>query len=227
MYSPRITPYRYLARRKAYSYPAVGLRTRTVGRRFASVTAMERHLYRLFRSANPADVVLGYLSVIYWGHYLGRSGKPNAPRALSKVHLALGGLSKKGLKDEDTAALIRAAASLLRMRRSELAIRMLMKLPQLKMAFASKVCSFLDSDCHGVIDRVIARKYRKLGFAFDAQGYVSNGRDNILAYVQYCQFLTRQARSLNSLGTAYRWRERAGPSRRWRAVDVERALYAS
>ncbi len=227
MYAPVITPYRYLARRKAYSYPAVGLRTRAVGRRFASVTAMERHLYRLFRSANSADVVLGYLSVIYWGHYLGQNGKPNVPRALSRVRLALVGLRNKGLNDEETAVLIRAAASLLRMRRSELAIMTLMQLPQLKMAFASKVCSFLDSDRHGVIDRVIARKYRMLGFALDAQGFVSNGRDNILAYVQYCRFLTRQARSLNSLGSAYRWRERTGPSRRWRAVDVERALYAS
>ena len=188
---------------------------------------MERHLYRLFRSPNPADVVIGYLSVIYWGHYLGRRGKPNAPRALSKVHVAVDALNKKGLKDEDTAALIRTAASLLRMRRSALAIETLMKLPQLKMAFASKVCSFLDSDCHGVIDRVIARKYRKLGFAFDAAGHVSNGRDNVLAYVQYCRFLTRQARFLNSLGTAYRWREHAGGNRRWRAVDVERALYVS
>lgn len=223
----RMTNSKYIACRNSYAYPAVGLRTLTEGRRFSSVTAMEHHFQRLFRSNEPLRVQLAYLSVIYWGHYLGRSGKPNPNRAYSKVELAMQGLHAKGLEPAQVASLIRAAQSLLRRGRPAPAMILLMQLPQLGFAFASKICAFLDSQLYGVIDGVIARKYPRLQFHRTKDGYVSNALCNHAAYRRYCQFLTRTAARLNALGISYRWRERSGSRRRWRAVDVERALYSS
>lgn len=223
----RMTRTRYLSCRKAYRYPAVGLRTPTEGRTFLSVSAMEVHFKRLLRSTNAERVLLGYLSVIYWGHYLGSGGKPNPSRAHGKVKLARSALKHKGLNAQDVALLIRSAASSLSRGRPILAMKLLMQLPQFGFAFASKACTFLDASRYGVIDKVIARKYPRFQFKLTKGGYVSSAASNFVAYRRYCKILTQNAARLNYLGRSYYWQERSGRRLRWRAIDVERALYAS
>jgi hypothetical protein len=98
-------PAEYLKRRNAYSYPAVGLDgslTNYVERKFESYRALEGHHLRVLRSADDGMVVLGYLSVIYWGHYSGQGGVVRATRTLGKVRLALEG-ANRNVKGEESA----------------------------------------------------------------------------------------------------------------------------
>jgi hypothetical protein len=224
MHTSRLTPVDYQFGRNRYVYPAVGLRTLTSGRVFVSVRAMERTVGRLLKSADDDNVQLGYLNVVYWGHYLGKGGRPNPNRALAKVGSATTVLAARGIAPAHVALCIRCAAAYLRAHCSGYALRELAHLPELGPAFASKVCAFLDLHRHGVVDSVIVGKYPEFGFPLTTEGYVKACSATYNAYRRYCRFLARKAAALNSMGPGLRWRE-AGRPCRWRAVDVERALY--
>src|SRR5438093_13525641 len=78
-----ITAAEYVARRNAYAYPAVGLGGCLITlaqRTFLSIRSMENHHRFLLRSQDDESAVLGYLSVIYWGHYSGQDGIPRGAR---------------------------------------------------------------------------------------------------------------------------------------------------
>jgi hypothetical protein len=81
----------YLARRNAYRYPAVGLDgsiDQPLKREFESLKTMEAHHRILLRSNDDAKTVLGYLSVVYWGHYSSQRQVARGARALGKVRMA-------------------------------------------------------------------------------------------------------------------------------------------
>jgi hypothetical protein len=230
----------YLARRNQYSYPAVGLGgsiARSVQRKFASLTAMENHHRTLLRSEDDARAVLGYLSVLYWGHYSGQRQRSLGPRALSRVRLAKEGADRRrnghverirGVADLGVpvvAAKIRRAVGLVDTGQYGEALKALSYLPQLNFAFASKVCAFILPERCGVIDSVIAAAYPHLGFERDPGGYVRNNKTNADRYTKYCEFLAAEASKLNAKGHDFRWRDLDGAMRLWRAVDVERAMY--
>ena len=89
-----MTPAQDLIHRNAYSYPAIGLDgtlQHYTDRRFPSLVAMEDYHHKLLRSQNDNDSCLGYLSVVYWGHYSGQDQVVRSQRALGKVRLALHG----------------------------------------------------------------------------------------------------------------------------------------
>lgn len=235
-----MTPAQYLARRNVYSYPAVGLDgtlQQYAERRFPSLMAMEDFNRALLRSQNDADSVLGYLSVVYWGHYTGQNQVVRSQRALGKVRLALDGKYRKrkgklermrGVVDLGASAVakvIRQAATSVDNGQYGEALTTLSKLPQLNFAFSSKVCAFLAPEKCGVIDSVIAKKHTRLGFEVDASGYVRNKLTNAAKYTSYCALLKKEADALNASGAQFMWRDRNGTACRWRAVDVERALY--
>src|SRR5687768_14362380 len=70
-----MTARRYLTLRNAYLYPAVGLDGSPgvlIEREFTSIRAMEDHHRQLLRSKDDAKAVVGYLSVLYWGHFSGQ-----------------------------------------------------------------------------------------------------------------------------------------------------------
>jgi hypothetical protein len=98
-------------------------------------------------------------------------------------------------------------------------------LPQLGPVFASKVCAFLAPAKCGVIDSIIASKYPQFGFSIDSKGYVKGTATNIRHYDSYCAFLRDQAQDLNRAGDDFLWKDRDNTSQRWRAVDVERAIF--
>ena len=102
----------------------------------------------------------------------------------------------------------------------------LSQLPGLGFAFASKVCAFLAPDRCGVADSVIARANREFNFLLGGDGFISKTRKNATAYDVYCVFLTERAEFLNSQGEGLWWTDRDGARCRWRAIDIERALYA-
>jgi hypothetical protein len=204
---------------------------------FDTSSKLEAHHARLLCSAVDDEVLLGYLSTLYWGHYAGAAGRTNANRALSKVQLALVGSSferngkvcqRPGINhfgSGKAVALIRDAKSLLDDHQYGEAVRRLCALPQLGFAFASKVVAFLAPDTCGVIDSVIAEKHPKFGFRLRG-GYVSDVKENFTRYQDYCQALRSEAENQNQLGESAYWQERNGELRAWRAVDIERALYS-
>jgi hypothetical protein len=225
-----ISSFEYVAHRNAYSYPRVGLSGSLACPEevaFPSTTELDCHQNRLLRSDEDEQTVLGYLSTIFWGHYIGKGQVPNPHRALSKVKLAIEG--RGGVKDRGAALIaqeIRAAYSSLMLDRYADALRHLCDLPQLGLAFASKVCAFLLPAKCGVIDSVIAERYPCFDFSVEERGVVKivkRTSDNRLKYAKYCSFLQQRAQVLNS--QQFQWKDQDGACYPWRAVDVERALY--
>jgi hypothetical protein len=227
----------YVAKRNAYSYPAVGLSGCIdcwAEVDFVSTHQLDCHQRRLLLSDANEQTVLGYLSTIFWGYYSGKDNAIHSDRAKGKVRLALDGKDRRrngrmrGVKDvgiDSVAQEIRTAfASLMSDQYAE-ALRRLCGLPQLRVAFASKVCAFLIPAKCGVADSVIAESYPRFGFSVDDNGDVKNTADNRRNYAAYCSFLQEQADVLNSQGEPFQWNDRDGLRYPWRAVDIERALY--
>jgi hypothetical protein len=227
----------YVAKRNAYSYPAVGLcggidRWEEV--LFATTHQLDCHQKHLLMSNENEQIVLGYLSTIFWGYYSGKDNAIRSARVQSKVELAFGGKDRRnngrmrGVRDrgvDSVAQEIRAAFDSLTADRYAEALHGLCGLPQLKVAFASKVCAFLIPAKCGVADSVIAKSYPRFGFSIDENGNVKNTTDNRRNYATYCTFLQEQANALNSQPEPFQWKDRDGIRYPWRAVDIERALY--
>ncbi|QXH49834.1 hypothetical protein KSS94_18030 [Pseudomonas fakonensis] len=226
--------------RDAYVYPMVGLGGCLSAPRplaFTTSHALEAHHARLLGSDQDEEVLMGYLSTLYWGHYSGTNGKHNPGRALAKVGAAVNGYliqrngqtyRAKGLADfghNNAATVIREAKRLLVAHLYGQAISTLNALPQLGVAFASKVAAFLAPHTCAVIDSVIATKYPVYDFRLRGK-YVSNAKSNFECYQHYCLTLIAQAQAQNALGQSAHWRDHDGTLYRWRAVDVERALYS-
>ncbi|WP_411379077.1 hypothetical protein [Pseudomonas sp. MPB26] len=225
--------------REAYSYPFVGL-AGTVSQHmhieFSTSSELDRYHHQLLRSTLDEQLLLGYLSVLYWGHYATSKGNTNRARALSKVQTAINGSSflrlgeirrRRGLVDfapDEAVRLLREAASLVDSGQYGEAVRNLCSLPQLQFAFASKIVAFLAPIKCGVIDSVISRKYPIFGFKLNGK-YVSTSTENFQHYQTYCSMLSARAELLNELGPKAHWADRDGQTYPWRALDVERSLY--
>lgn len=227
----------YVARRNAYSYPAVALGGRLDSWRevsFSSTRQLDCHQNSLLLSGENERTVLGYLSTIYWGYYSGKDQAKRSERARGRVRLALDGKDRKnsgrmrGVTDRGidfVAQQIRTAFDSLMSDKYTEALELLCDLPQLELAFASKVCAFLAPEKCGVIDKVIARKYPCFGFSVHPDGRVKNTGSNRDSYAVYCSFLQKQAGELNLDGQQFLWRDRDNLCHAWRALDVERSLY--
>ena len=198
---------------------------------------MEGHHRSLLRSYDDDTAVFGYLSVVYWGHYSGQDKIPRAARALGKVRLAKEGTDRekngrvermRGVADlglGTVAESIRQAAALADAGKYGDALKVLSTLAQLNFAFSSKVCAFLLPEQCGVVDSVIAAAHRQFRFEVDSGGYVRNNSANAANYTSYCAFLSREAQVLNNSGPTFMWRDTDNVLCKWRAVDIERALY--
>ena len=221
----------YLNKRNSYAYPAVALtKTSTTFRTlfFQNLKQMERHFSECLLSRSNARVTLGYLGIVYWGHYSDSKAVVRHKRAMQKVRLAKDALRQRRITDSAVAKAIRAASACLHRGMCGEAISELMPLPQLGFAFASKVCAFLSPERCGVIDSIIATNHKRFRFATYGCGsrrYVAARKINSTRYQQYCRFLQQKAAWLNGKGSALKWQDSDGKRYPWRAVDVERALY--
>lgn len=237
-YCPAVPHAQIHTQRNAYRYPAVALLgppgnlTHTD---FNSTRDLDSHFHRLLRSNNENDKLLGYLGIIYWGHYSGAAGRTTRGRAMSKTLLAYNGQTRTGqmrcVLDADiglggAAEWIDDAAASIAQNEYGYAVRTLAVLPGIGFAFATKICAFLDPERCGVADSVIAERHPDFGFALDAGQNIKNTVGNRAQYDQYCVCLQDMARDLNAAPPAYsNWTDRDGIKQCWRALDVERALY--
>jgi len=233
-------PETYKIRRTNYSYPAVGLKGSCGSCSvvdFASTLQLDEHHRALLTHESDDNVVLGYLSTIFWGHFSGKDQKFRPDRAMGKVRLARDGADRikksrqerlRGVKDlgvPTVSLVLRKAHEYLVQDEFKEAINILSGLPQLGIAFASKVCAFMAPEKRGVIDSIIATAHPQFGFLLDRQHILKNCTQNKKHYVQYCKFLQKEAEALNSYGAPYYWTDRDGVHHAWRALDVERAMY--
>ena len=229
----------YKQDREGYMYPCVGLKNEDGARApiaFSTTTKLDEYHRNLLRSKVDDECLLGFLSVLYWGHYSGASGVIKSDRAFSKVTLAMNGKGYtrkgqhqriRGLVDYPlgrAVALLRCAVSEIDQGMLGQSIYTLCALPQIQFAFASKIAAFISPEKCGVIDSVIVEKMPSLGFAL-RDGYITNVKGNFPLYQSYCEYLQKTALSLSQQGDAKRWLDRDGTPNAWRAIDVERAMY--
>jgi len=214
--------------REAYAYPVVGLSGGLNDWElvwFSSTRQMDYHHHELLVAGENASVVFGYVSTVFWGHFSGQDGRIRKERANKRAEMARDKIVNLGI--ELASAGIRTALDFINSDRCGDALRVLCELPQLGPAFASKVCAFLAPAKCGVIDSNIASRYPQFGFSVDGNDNVKGTADNRARYDSYCSVLFETAEKLDALGQDFLWRDRDGTPQRWRAVDVERALFGA
>jgi len=190
-----------------------------VGQVFETTRDLSDHLFGLLNSKKDREVYLGYISVIYWGHYASADGRLNPNRAMARAKLAI------AADDQRAVGTVRKAMLHLRKRRAGDAALLLCELPQLGFAFATKVCAFAAPQTCGVADSVIAERFPRFGFQTNRAGYLKSSTVNARTFDRYCMYLQRQAANLDRRRSL--WRDRDGTLNQWQAVEVERALFAS
>lgn len=244
MVFPSFDHFELKRKRESYAYPAVGIEASPgfSPLHFGCTAMLDSYHHDLLRSGSTDAVILGYLSVIFWGHYSGQDGRLREERALGKVSLAnegrnftRSGATKRirGVRDfgrANVATTVGKAAESLDEGDFELALSHLMMLPGLQIAFASKVCAFLAPEKCGVIDTVIAMRHPEMAFEFSRSSgserrYVKSTIANRKRYGSYCHWLQQQASALNADSEHAKWTDRDGVLHPWRALDVERAMY--
>jgi len=204
---------------------------------FDSTMAMDEYIHNLLISEHVEEKVLGYLSVVFWGFYSGQDGIIRQERAMGKVGLARDGKDRlmkgqsqrmRGVVDRSAewiAAQISEATNQIAADNYSEALNILNQLPQLQIAFSSKLCAFIDPSKCGVLDSVIVEKNPDLNITTDANGIILNRAANRKRYNDYCLFLQAQASEINIHGSLFHWVDRNNQQYPWRALDIERAMY--
>ncbi|MBE9610859.1 8-oxoguanine DNA glycosylase OGG fold protein [Chitinilyticum piscinae] len=228
-----------LRRRNSYSYPAIGLEGQAPNWReitFPSMSMLDAYLTKKLNSSENAEVIHGYIATLFWGHASSADGRDIRARAHGKIRLAYQGQRRtvkgkeqqmRGVLDVGENAVvghIRSAIEHIHNDRYGSALAELNKLPQIQVAFSSKLCAFISPEKCGVIDSKIAENFPELGFSL-RNGYVTDTVTNRESYGEYCLWLQAKATTLNTDANHAQWIDRDGSKNRWRAVDVERALY--
>ncbi len=226
-----------------YSYPPVTLEgsiDNLQHKSFQSTLALDKYFYLRLHSNDCWERVLGYLGIVYWGHYSGQAGRLTPERALGKVQLLIHGIIRKdgkvvrgiiGPNPEASPYGLRSVCEIITAAKVAIdddrygdALKLLCGLPGIQVAFASKICAFLNPSKCGVIDKVIASKYPTIGMKTNKDGFIKNVRENFVTYQRYCCELQGKAALMNK-SSKPSWIDIDGGKHEWRAVDVERALY--
>ena len=209
-----------------------------VRRNYASV-ALDQFHGALLNSELAEDVVHGLLSVVFWGNASGKYGKVTEGRALARARWISNGKAgprlKAGHPPEDPAQIVGhllKARSLLGAGRIADALRQVMEIRHLGMSFASKALAFMSPTTAGVYDKIISNVLKENPDAELAELFVSTNfevseakkREQATVYARWCRWCEVKAGVLNREG--FMWSDWDGSDQPWRAIDVERALFA-
>lgn len=186
--------------------------------------ALDRYHFLLLHSPDPVENLLGLLSIIYWGFYTSRG----RAKHYAASHLA-GLKSKPGTTAQDAATALAAVMSTTDIGKALGHLSSLAVLGQ--MSFASKVIAQLRPEVAGVRDRQLEdglsdeqwTKGTPIREILGAVSIVRRQED----FTKWCAFLVCLAEQLNAgidAGEPWGWSENER-QRRWRAIDVERALF--
>lgn len=188
---------------------------------------LDKYHCDLLHSLNYPDAFIGVASTIYWGFAKARFAR-------NRVDWMIDGRGG-GAPQHPRELVIRGTRLSLRDLKNGLPGKALSRLAGInevrRMPFASKVITFMAPEIAGVYDSKINAFLKILDMpglpALSAwQMSASVERAEIqAAYERWCRYLQEFARDLNSAGTAYAWRCTETEDQRWRAVDIERALF--
>lgn len=191
--------------------------------------SLDRYHHDLLTSPVDEKVVLGLASVVFWGFSSGGDGRLTYPRALARARQVLFG--KAGEEPDPSQRLhdaVRLAAAHAGESRMAEALAAVRDLKMFGVSFASKVIAFLNPQGAGVCDRLIAdglqrsgsRLYFSPGFSAGSSAKAAQEK----GFQAWCTECRIQAEKLRKAGSS--WQDWDGSHHEWRAVDVERALFA-
>lgn len=197
---------------------------------------VERHR-RLLSAAEDDKVLLGLVSVNYWGYYGSSSveRRPTPARALARARWV-----RDGRPNTNGPVPLAAIAAQVRLARDRVgaghfgqALQAINQVPEFgQMSFGSKVLMAMAPERCGVYDSIIFASLQDAGPRW--AGYVAhpnqgmNGRKADV-YQRWCELLAHRAQTMNAHGVEVSgWHpsgERDTRRQAWRAVDVERAFF--
>jgi hypothetical protein len=186
---------------------------------------LDEYHRELLTAPSALNKLLGSTSVIFWGFY---TWGPAIARIRARRHL-IGFRSRPGTSPDMIAeafARMDSASSI-----GE-AIGTLAGISQLgRTPFASKLVTKRHPERSGVLDTQLFNGLSHSGWATGAPflrlGNVADARCQE-AYMAWCAVLSSIASQLNAgidTGLPWHWKDVDGSERRWRAVDVERAIF--
>lgn len=193
-------------------------------------TDLDNYHHSLLTSSNDQEILVGFLSVIFWGYISGADGVVRKARALSKVRAFRDGIKGKSpTPKSDLISIIKTAREFVGMNDLKNALHELMKIKYLGMSFSSKIIMFMDPDKSAVYDSIIASQLESdlnLDFLYiNTTGSSKKHKINqSKTYKMWCDFCRDTAILLNEKNA--QWIDWNGKCENFRAVDVERAFFA-
>jgi hypothetical protein len=175
----------------------------------------------------------GLLSAVFWGFASGVDGRINVGRAVARSRAFI--LGRKNLSAQEPETILthlRKTRELLKAVRIGDALRTARNIQFLGMSFASKIVMFMNPTVAAVYDSIISNRLR---FQTDSQlralyvptswaGSIGIKTAQSDAYERWCHWCREKADALNC--AAFKWKDWNGTEHDWRAVDVERAVFA-
>jgi Putative 8-oxoguanine DNA glycosylase OGG-like protein len=199
--------------KKAWRLPRMGLTSLT----------LDRHHHGLLNSPHSNDMVDGVVSVVYWGNFAASDGRFTCYAWKRAGFILLGRGRKRHSKPTpipDIASAVAAARNHIVLSQYGNALDALMRIKFIGPSFASKIAAFLNPDHCGVLDKIISKRLQKSGNAL-----FRTIRMDAAGYDVWCRVCSNAAVDLNAIGST--WTDWDGTSWPWRAIDVERAVFAS
>ena len=195
-----------------------------------SSKALDDFHFSLLNSHSDDDLLLGLISVVYWGFVSGKDGKLRNARALKRaVHIADGRAKAAPQAKEEILKNLHATRMLVAADDFSGALLQALQIKFLGMAFASKLIAFMSPDKAGVYDSVISgclSNSSSLHHLYVSANNALNKQQKIHqadTYAKWCAFCKNKASELNE--KKLKWQDWNGDIFSWRAIDVERAFF--
>lgn len=193
---------------------------------WGSSKILDTYHKKLLLSDNENEVLIGFLSVIYWGYISGSDSVIRPARALSKVRLFRDGLPGKiPTPRTELIASIKNAREKVISKDFGGALNTLINVKFLGMSFASKIIMFMDPENAAVYDSIISLRLKSdpnLEFLYVKTSGANTNQQKI--YQMWCDFCAESAKIINQHKET--WTDWNGSAEAFRAVDVERAFFA-
>lgn len=182
--------------------------------------ALDAHHHRLLHSDTGIDRFDGVISVVFWGHFADRRGQRTgiAPARARWVFVGKNGSPRNGI--HFISRRVADARAYLQSNPPQLlaALQALDDIDYIGLSFASKILAFMDPARCAVLDSVILEALSE-----SKSAHLRAITGDPVGFERWCTRCRRVAESLNRQGS--RWADWDGERQRWRAVDVERAVF--
>lgn len=199
--------------------------------KFSSMSLDEYHK-NLLNSHDEDEILLGVHSVYFWGYISGKDGRITPGRAWARTEWIINGKSNSGGNSKSSIVnAVLEAKKLIESSQISEALSKIMRLKFFGMSFSSKILTFLDPSKCCVYDKVISDRLSQsinpeLNSLYISTENTKEFEKQGEIYQRWCRFCCLIASQLNSSDYPV-WIDWDGMQYSWRAVDVERAFFAS